>query len=212
MRETVVGTLSGLGIQDPASITEAYFARLEEVAQRLAGKSWEAAVLKAPDDPDWRTWINWASSGIHKHRRLERFLSSVSLHQDDVTRITARTSSFLELMSSFLGDSHKTIEFATSGDLVVRRRRGEAFGASQLSSGELQLLTLFTFLYFEFDLNQEFAIVIDEPELSLHPAWQTRYLDSISSANPNAQFILATHSPEMVGPYEDRCIDLSLET
>lgn len=81
--------------------------------------------------------------------------------------------------------------------------------AAHLSSGEMQLLTLFTFLYFQFEEQEEFSIIIDEPELSLHIAWQSRYLESITSANPQAQFIIATHAPEIAAPFRDRTINLS---
>ncbi len=72
------------------------------------------------------------------------------------------------------------------------------------------MLILFTFLYFRFDPEQEFAVLVDEPELSLHVSWQNRYVNSVKAANPNAQFILATHSPEIAGPAaEDTIIDIS---
>ena len=51
--------------------------------------------------------------------------------------------------------------------------------------------------------------MVDEPELSLHVAWQNRSIDSVKAANPNAQFIIATHSPEIVGDAEDTVIDIS---
>ena len=75
--------------------------------------------------------------------------------------------------------------------------------------GELQLLTLFAFLYFLFDQQEEFTIIIDEPELSLHLAWQSRYLEAITGANSRAQFIVATHSPEIAAPFEHRIVDIS---
>ena len=40
-------------------------------------------------------------------------------------------------------------------------------------------------------------ITLDEPELSLHIGWQQKLLDAMYRLNPNAQLIVATHSPEI---------------
>jgi predicted ATP-binding protein involved in virulence len=54
--------------------------------------------------------------------------------------------------------------------------------------------------------------IIDEPELSLHLGWQELFVDSITTSSPETQFILATHSPSIVGSIENEelCIDLSI--
>jgi predicted ATP-dependent endonuclease of OLD family len=41
-------------------------------------------------------------------------------------------------------------------------------------------------------------MLMDEPEISLHFEWQKILLESILEINPNAQIIVATHSPAMV--------------
>lgn len=56
---------------------------------------------------------------------------------------------------------------------------------------------------------QQTAIYIaDEPELSLHVDWQHRLIQNLVALNKNAQIIFATHSPDIVGPYEDRVTDM----
>ena len=39
---------------------------------------------------------------------------------------------------------------------------------------------------------------MDEPEISLHFDWQKKLIQYIREINPNAQIILATHSPAVV--------------
>ena len=99
---------------------------------------------------------------------------------------TQRTGSFLRSVNGFLKDSGKKLVFAPPDGLAVQVPGGQVADAADLSSGEMQLLTLFTFLYFGFEPEEQFAIVIDEPELSLHLAWQSRYLESVTEANPAA--------------------------
>lgn len=43
-----------------------------------------------------------------------------------------------------------------------------------------------------------FVVVIDEPENHLHPSMQREFLPALVSAFPEAQFIIATHSPFIV--------------
>ncbi|MDR0972410.1 MAG: AAA family ATPase [Prevotellaceae bacterium] len=72
------------------------------------------------------------------------------------------------------------------------------FGTDGLSSGEKQLLGKFFPLFAE---NVENTIIlIDEPEESLHPAWQIYVLPILRrcAKKNNCQFILATHSPQII--------------
>ncbi len=42
-------------------------------------------------------------------------------------------------------------------------------------------------------------ILIDEPELSLHPKWQQRIIEVYKKIGENNQIIIATHSPHILG-------------
>ena len=123
--------------------------------------------------------------------------------------VTKTTRSFLESLNGFLCDTGKHLKFSDPEILTMELPNGRNTSAANLSSGELQLLTLFTFLYFRFGQEEEFTIIIDEPELSLHLLWQSSYLEAITNANPRAQFIVATHSPEIAAPFKDKIIDIS---
>lgn len=77
-----------------------------------------------------------------------------------------------------------------------------------LSSGEKQEIVLFFELIFASKQNS--LILIDEPEISLHIAWQKRFMqDVIDIANErDLKVIVATHSPQIIGKYRDAQIDL----
>ena len=79
---------------------------------------------------------------------------------------------------------------------------------SDLSSGEKQEIILFFELIFSTD--KSLMILIDEPELSLHVAWQKKFIDDLFNIikNKNMNIIIATHSPYIIGKYEDNQIDL----
>jgi len=77
-------------------------------------------------------------------------------------------------------------------------RNGKQFSIVQASSGEKEILN---FLLGMFALNiRNGLVVIDEPELHLHPKWQTilvTLLQELSTLNHN-QFLIVTHSPVFI--------------
>jgi predicted ATP-binding protein involved in virulence len=50
------------------------------------------------------------------------------------------------------------------------------------------------------------VVLIDEVELHLHPAWQQVALDNLLATFPGIQFIVTTHSPQVISSVSDRCI------
>ena len=47
-------------------------------------------------------------------------------------------------------------------------------------------------------LQSEAVVLIDEVELHLHPSWQQRILTDLTRTFPNTQFIVSTHSPQVL--------------
>ena len=59
-------------------------------------------------------------------------------------------------------------------------------------------------------LKSEAVVLIDEVELHLHPAWQQRILGDLQRTFPNAQFIVSTHSPQVLTTVEpQRIVELA---
>lgn len=79
---------------------------------------------------------------------------------------------------------------------------------NNLSSGEKQEIVLFYELIFESGNNE--LLLIDEPEISLHIAWQKMFMDDllriVKYKAINA--IVATHSPQIINNHWERQIDL----
>ncbi len=83
---------------------------------------------------------------------------------------------------------------------VRLKKQGSSFLVGSASSGERELLT---YLFAIFALNvRDALIIVDEPELHLHPKWQKTLLQlfiRLAESTGN-QFLLATHSPTFVSP------------
>lgn len=58
-------------------------------------------------------------------------------------------------------------------------------------------------------LQSEAMVLIDEVDLHLHPAWQQRVLEDLMRTFPNTQFIVTTHSPQVLSTVRpDRIVRL----
>lgn len=77
---------------------------------------------------------------------------------------------------------------------------------TELSSGEKQLLIILG----EALLQQRTPTIYiaDEPELSLHVAWQVQLVENLRRLNPEAQIIVATHSPEIVSSFGSQVFNM----
>jgi len=117
-----------------------------------------------------------------------------------------------EYINEILKDLTLQIEFDSrdgEGNLFFRNKNGgDKFAIDTLSTGEKTLLS--KVLYLHLDDIRDKIILIDEPELSLHPSWQNRVLkiyENFAKQN-NCQIIIATHSPHIIGSAKSEYIRL----
>ena len=111
----------------------------------------------------------------------------------------------LQLFVDFL-DQHFVEKRTVTTDergLMFELSDGESVQPSELSSGEQQMLVLAYQLLFE--TSPGTLLLVDEPELSLHVGWQSSFVDDISAMGQDRglQFLLASHSPVLIGGRED---------
>ena len=108
----------------------------------------------------------------------------------------------LDMDTRLIGMSTETTEILP----IFTNSSGDEFDINELSSGEKQLFLRTLAIKM---LNPENSIIlIDEPELSLHPKWQQKIVDVYKKIGKNNQIILATHSPHILGSVEKENIIL----
>lgn len=92
-------------------------------------------------------------------------------------------------------------------DEVYIKLGEERHGLNELSSGERHLLTFLTLFLIE-GKDKNF-LMIDEPELSLNIKWQRELLPLLNELSPNAQIIVASHSPSIAKKNTNYLVKLS---
>ena len=103
---------------------------------------------------------------------------------------------------------HKRMRVDRKDGLVVDSDKG-VLPLDSLSSGEQHELILHYDLLFRVQRNT--VVLLDEPELSLHIEWQSKFLSDLTAIVELSGFdaIVATHSPHIVGDRDDLMVELS---
>lgn len=105
-------------------------------------------------------------------------------------------SAFCEICSQYILDKKFVYDRAQFGFFIIPtddRQKQQTIPLSDLSSGEKQIVSLFSHLYLSG--KNRFFVLIDEPELSLSVSWQRRFLIDIKNGGFCAGLIAVTHSP-----------------
>ena len=138
--------------------------------------------------------------------RITKVVEIIDEHKSKIDRVFKPINSFLTTINKFYNDSNKTLAVDTVGQLVIERPDGKRCTIESLSSGERQLLVIFAHAFFNRHNESASVFIIDEPELSLHLRWQEKFAETILGISPNSQFIMATHSPEILGQNKNKAI------
>lgn len=146
---------------------------------------------------------------LSKEELVELLFSA--LPPDDIQLKTVRNalSKFLPELSEFRVERSPLRFCATKHEEEIR--------IDQLSDGEKCLIAMIGDLarrlaianpQLEKPLEGSGIVLIDEVDLHLHPAWQRLVIRQLPKVFPNCQFILSTHSPQILGEVEGKCIRL----
>lgn len=102
----------------------------------------------------------------------------------------------------------KTIKIDRENGLAVSDINGRLLSLNQLSSGEKQEIVIFYDLIF--GVEKDLLLLIDEPEISLHIAWQKKFIEDLQKIveMKSLKVIVATHSPQIINNHWDIQVDL----
>ncbi len=132
----------------------------------------------------------------------------VTSYNEHVKKARSPISEYSRLIDDFYNQTGKTIGFSSNGRIEVRTKNS-TFGVDELSSGEAQIFVILTHLAFNPHASEAGVFIIDEPELSLHLLWQDMLIQNMMQANSEIQYIMATHSPAIIGELVEKARDLT---
>ena len=117
----------------------------------------------------------------------------------------------LELLREIVNERFlfKKLDFDRErGFRFVDEDSGIQVDLTQLSSGEQHEVVLLYDLLMK--VSKDALVLIDEPEISLHVAWQKAFLDDLHrvASLRELRFIIATHSPQIIGGWWDHAVEL----
>lgn len=141
---------------------------------------------------------------------IATWISKVANEEENLTMGQVRKKVFAEINGIFeileLDVKLSEISKDENSMPIFTDSSGKKFGINELSSGEKQLFL--RTLAIKMLEPENSIIMIDEPELSLHPKWQQKIVDVYRKIGRNNQIILATHSPHILGSVEKENIVL----
>jgi ABC-type transport system involved in cytochrome c biogenesis ATPase subunit len=126
-------------------------------------------------------------------RYLAHYFARLVAITSDISAREASIAAFVSVCNQYLMPGKSIVYDEISFAVKIVDDRGRDLDLSVLSSGEKQIVSLFSHLFLDETRNQ--IVIIDEPELSLSVPWQRLFLPDIL-ASDRASFLLAvTHSP-----------------
>lgn len=113
-------------------------------------------------------------------------------YDDRIKKFTDTCNKYLINKYFYYNQSTLNLDIFLDNDLSKKKDK-DVIQLTQLSSGEKQIVSLFSKLYLESD--EKSIVIIDEPELSLSLQWQKMLLPDIMRTENCDLLLTVTHSP-----------------
>lgn len=142
-------------------------------------------------------------------KELSVYLNELELKLNIYNALRNKLQLFLKLLENKQFINKRFLISRNNGLRVILTKSNQYLrDLNKLSSGEQNEVILLYKLIFEVPDNT--LLLIDEPEISLHVAWQIQFINDIMeiAASRKLQIIIATHSPSIVAQDLDDSIDL----
>ena len=157
-------------------------------------------------------FFKWFRAKEDQELREQKDRRDFDYRQRDLSAVRKAISSMLDGVSDPRIDV-QPLRFSVS--VKLEGGQVDTLEIDQLSDGQRAVLALAADLawrmaqgnpFLEDPLSSEAIALIDEVELHLHPSWQQRILGDLRRTFPNTQFIVSTHSPQVLTTVEPQHI------
>lgn len=146
---------------------------------------------------------------IELRKQIELLIPSQDNDDDEVRAVKDAIYAFMDIKNI-------RMEVTKESMSILMEKNNITISAMDLSQGEKALFSLVSDITRrlillnpnkDFDARNGFGIVtIDEIDLHLHPKWQQDIVLQLTKVFPNIQFILTTHSPQVISTIPNYCV------
>jgi predicted ATPase len=179
---------------DLKKIRSATAETVENILNRI-----QAPILSSANKQHLRQIISGVKSGGEQNEHAQvicHYFTKLMAFHEELEAREAKIVNFCRVCNEYM--LTKEFRYDTSNFQFTIRPKGTGDDNSEiklhhLSSGEKQIVSLFSHLYLSGSKN--YFVLIDEPELSLSVPWQRKFLLDIKNANFCTGLVAVTHSP-----------------
>ncbi len=138
---------------------------------------------------------------------LNSFKDAIAVVQGAINLLTEKETGWRDLQYRSSQNQQLVMEHSEHGLVPL----------SQLSDGLRNMVVMISDIAFRcYKLNPHFGkeaalrtngiVMIDEVDMFLHPSWQQRVISSLQMAFPKIQFVVTSHSPQVLSTVPAECI------
>lgn len=147
--------------------------------------------IKLDDKNMIKTMVN--NKTIYNNIYLLNLLNNLINSYEKQKEYDEKIKKFVSVCNKYLVRKHFQYDESNLKLDLINDRNCEIINIEKLSSGEKQLISIFSKLYLE--NTNDCIILFDEPELSLSIEWQANLLPDIMNSKKCKKLIAVTHSP-----------------
>ncbi len=171
---------------DPKTIDNILNRIQESVLSQKNKQNLESIIQTVKDD---------AKTDTHSQVICHYFTKLMAFHQD-LEKKEAKIVSFCKACNEYMVDKEFQYDTSNFNFGIVSKSPidpNREIKLQNLSSGEKQIVSLFSHLYLSG--GKKYFVLIDEPELSLSVDWQRKFVSDIRKADFCSGLVAVTHSP-----------------
>lgn len=191
----------------------------KELLGQLKGSIETLNVIKKMGDFDKQHLLPLEMDINQKEKRLKELQNTIDSAEMDISsRLMAHIKRAFAIFLPDLKDIK--IHYSTKNIKLLLIKNKVELDAQQLSQGEKSVLTLIGDLTrrlvmlnpgLDNPLHGDGVVLIDEIDLHLHPSWQQKIIANLRDVFPNIQFIITTHSPQVLSTVDSNSIRIIRE-
>lgn len=161
---------------------------MQRIDESILSKERKKKLIKSIEEIKNKSSI----TGVHEKVVCHYFNKLLNSHRELESK-EVNIRKFADICSKYLKNKYISYDSSNFTFSITSNTAKETIELNQLSSGEKQIVSLFSHLYL--DGKRKYFVLIDEPELSLSVKWQKQFLEDIYKGEYCSGIVAVTHSP-----------------